>query len=197
MMENRKGYGTPREWIDNDILQEILGSDEMSGRCGCYGSSEERSTETNCGCGCENAEYDRERSDSRCGCRRNNDSEYDRNRRNNDRSRNSSCGCRRSSNENRISREGRSSCRRDRRSDDWSSGQCGCARERDEYEGHECESCANDDRMSGFPIAMAYVPHQEWRSVYEAEEALRHGTLFNELNLPFNHSACDKDCGCK
>ncbi|MBE6541364.1 MAG: spore coat associated protein CotJA [Ruminococcaceae bacterium] len=51
--------------------------------------------------------------------------------------------------------------------------------------------------MYGFPIAMAYVPRQEWHRIYEAEEALQMGTLFNELNLPFNHSDCGNGCGCR
>ena len=32
---------------------------------------------------------------------------------------------------------------------------------------------------------MAYVPWQEWRSLYEVEKVFRCGTIFAELNLPF------------
>ena len=35
------------------------------------------------------------------------------------------------------------------------------------------------------PIAMAYVPWQEWRDIYEAEKAFSCGTIFKELNKPF------------
>lgn len=35
------------------------------------------------------------------------------------------------------------------------------------------------------PLAMAYVPFQHWSEVYSEEEALKSGTLFPELNLPF------------
>ena len=35
------------------------------------------------------------------------------------------------------------------------------------------------------PLAMAYVPWQEWRDIYETEKALHCGTIFKELNLPF------------
>ena len=49
-------------------------------------------------------------------------------------------------------------------------------------------SCCNiheHDKLSGLPIAMAYVPWQEWRSLYEVEKGFRCGTIFAELNLPF------------
>ena len=36
-----------------------------------------------------------------------------------------------------------------------------------------------------YPVAMAYVPWQEWRSLYEVEKGFRCGTIFAELNLPF------------
>lgn len=35
------------------------------------------------------------------------------------------------------------------------------------------------------PLAMAYVPWQEWNQVYEPCQALESGTIFPELNLPF------------
>ena len=34
-------------------------------------------------------------------------------------------------------------------------------------------------------VAMAYVPFQQWRSIYPQDEALERGTLFQELDLPF------------
>ncbi len=34
-------------------------------------------------------------------------------------------------------------------------------------------------------VAMAYVPWQQWKDVYEPEVALKNGTLFPELNKPF------------
>ena len=34
-------------------------------------------------------------------------------------------------------------------------------------------------------LAMAYVPMQQWNSAYMPAEALIHGTLFPDLNLPF------------
>lgn len=35
------------------------------------------------------------------------------------------------------------------------------------------------------PIAMAYVPWQQWRDLYEPCKALERGTLFMELDKPF------------
>ena len=34
-------------------------------------------------------------------------------------------------------------------------------------------------------LAMAYVPWQEWRALYEAEKGFHCGTIFAELNKPF------------
>ncbi len=36
------------------------------------------------------------------------------------------------------------------------------------------------------PLAMAYVPFQQWGEVYNDDAALRAGTLFPELDLPFS-----------
>lgn len=46
-----------------------------------------------------------------------------------------------------------------------------------------------DDRYSyglnGHPIGMVYSPIQLWQKLYEPEMALSRGTLFEELDLPF------------
>ncbi len=34
-------------------------------------------------------------------------------------------------------------------------------------------------------LAMAYVPWQTWRDIYEADKGFHCGTIFQELNLPF------------
>jgi len=52
-------------------------------------------------------------------------------------------------------------------------------------ETHTEEFCVHD-RISGIPIAMAYVPWQEWRNIYPAEKALCRGTIFEELDKPFS-----------
>ena len=48
-----------------------------------------------------------------------------------------------------------------------------------------CEDRAACDELSGMPIAMAYVPWQKWRALYEVEEGFHCGTIFEELNKPF------------
>ena len=35
------------------------------------------------------------------------------------------------------------------------------------------------------PLAMAYVPMQKWKIPYDEETALKRGTMFPELDLPF------------
>ena len=46
------------------------------------------------------------------------------------------------------------------------------------------------DTVSRFPartpLAMAYVPFQEWGDVYDDDEAISRGTLFPDLKLPFS-----------
>ncbi len=39
--------------------------------------------------------------------------------------------------------------------------------------------------MDGMVLAMAYVPMQSWQDLYEPEEAMPIGTIFKQLNLPF------------
>lgn len=39
--------------------------------------------------------------------------------------------------------------------------------------------------MENYPVAMAYVPWQQWYSVYDLEKGLDTGTIFPELNKPF------------
>ena len=41
------------------------------------------------------------------------------------------------------------------------------------------------DVLGQFPIAMAYVPWQEWRNLYTCEQAIQRGTVFAELDKPF------------
>ncbi len=37
----------------------------------------------------------------------------------------------------------------------------------------------------GLPLAIAYVPRQAWRELYEPEKALGRGTVFKELDKPY------------
>lgn len=38
---------------------------------------------------------------------------------------------------------------------------------------------------SGQRLAMAYVPDQMWEDLFEPEDALQRGTIFRQLELPF------------
>lgn len=49
---------------------------------------------------------------------------------------------------------------------------------------HESECCMYDS-LNNLPIAMAYVPWQEFKDLYPAEKALCRGTIFEELDKPF------------
>lgn len=56
-----------------------------------------------------------------------------------------------------------------------------------------CEKRTEYDALSDLPLAMAYVPWQEWRSLYEAEKGFRCGTIFTELDLAFQgKGGCSK-----
>ena len=48
-----------------------------------------------------------------------------------------------------------------------------------------CENRKSCDVLSGMPLAMAYVPWQEWRNLYETEKGFHRGTIFAELDKPF------------
>lgn len=39
--------------------------------------------------------------------------------------------------------------------------------------------------LGSLPLAMSYTPMQQWKTTYTPEEALFAGTVFPELNLPF------------
>lgn len=41
------------------------------------------------------------------------------------------------------------------------------------------------DTFASMPIAMAYVPWQVWQDIYDADKALCRGTIFQELDKPF------------
>lgn len=54
-----------------------------------------------------------------------------------------------------------------------------------------CDECGPDWEYGGDPVlAIASVPMQKWRLTYSPEKALRAGTMFAELNLPFKGGKC-------
>lgn len=42
-----------------------------------------------------------------------------------------------------------------------------------------------NDALIGLPLAMAYVPWQQWSCPYEAMKGFHRGTLFEDLDKPF------------
>ncbi len=48
-----------------------------------------------------------------------------------------------------------------------------------------CSNPNEYDELSSMPLAMAYVPWQEWQNIYEAEKGFHRGTIFEELDKPF------------
>lgn len=56
---------------------------------------------------------------------------------------------------------------------------CACNSEK------ECSCKQGRDYIENMPLAMSYVPWQDWEKVYEPCEAIKAGTLFPELNLQF------------
>ena len=53
--------------------------------------------------------------------------------------------------------------------------------------GRRMESCPDmrNDFLEGQPLAMAYVPWQQWRDIYEPCMGFQRGTIFRELDKPF------------
>ena len=51
-------------------------------------------------------------------------------------------------------------------------------------------SCEKKKDMKGFPVAMAYVPWQEWEDVYPLNKGLQRGTIFEALDKPFFKGRC-------
>lgn len=39
--------------------------------------------------------------------------------------------------------------------------------------------------IDSFPVGMTYVPWQRWQNIYNTEEALMIGTIFQDLDYPW------------
>ena len=63
----------------------------------------------------------------------------------------------------------------------------GCEAEVDTKCSQEMYDCTNttNDVCGSMPIAMAYVPWQQWGDVFTGECGLAHGTIFPDLYKPF------------
>ena len=52
-------------------------------------------------------------------------------------------------------------------------------------------ACNKETTLSGCPIAMAYVPWQDYGNIYSQPQALKNGTMFRELDLDFAGRRCN------
>ena len=89
------------------------------------------------------------------------------------------CGCRKEEKKERENDCG------EKKKDD-----CGCAVETMYREVRKGEVYKEED-MPGKALAMAYVPWQSWRKLYEVCEGFSTGTIFRELNLEFYGRRCN------
>lgn len=64
---------------------------------------------------------------------------------------------------------------------------CDCARDKCHRKGHGCDadSSMHNDPLCGMPLGIGYVPWQQWCEIYDICDALKAGTMFPPLNLPF------------
>ena len=65
--------------------------------------------------------------------------------------------------------------------------------------GQSCPSGCSRGACGGWgvesrPLAMVYSPCQAWRDAYPPDVALSRGTLFSELDLPFEGGKCKRGC---
>jgi len=55
-----------------------------------------------------------------------------------------------------------------------------------------CPSTEGGVLEQQFPVAMAYVPWQQWQTTYAPERGLVQGTIFPDLDLQFNYGRCGR-----
>lgn len=67
---------------------------------------------------------------------------------------------------------------------------CGCSVESMYREVKKHGACCEED-MPGKALAMAYVPWQSWKNLYEICEGFSTGTIFKELDLEFYGRRCN------
>ncbi len=53
------------------------------------------------------------------------------------------------------------------------------------------DACDKETVLQGLPIAMAYVPWQNYGNIYPLQQALQNGTMFRELDLEFAGRRCN------
>lgn len=56
----------------------------------------------------------------------------------------------------------------------------------------QCPDTSARDLEQQHPIAMAYVPWQQWQTPYQPGRGLEQGTIFPALDLPFSYGRCSR-----
>ena len=51
-------------------------------------------------------------------------------------------------------------------------------------------SCNNGNGLQSLPLAMGYVPKQEFKDVYAIDQGFFAATIFKELDKPFERGNC-------
>lgn len=172
IMEHRKNVNTPHSTIDEETLLRLMREAEpVAATFSGNGRRDNKRRNSGGSCGCENS-----RRDTRYVERVPND---DMSRRYSRPS--GGCGCGNAQND----------------MDDQNADCCKCKPGGEVQTDNSCTSCANDNKLKGLPLAMAYVPMQEWEDIYDDENALVHGTLFKALDLPWYQSSCRDGVGGK
>ena len=61
----------------------------------------------------------------------------------------------------------------------------GCCSEKEQYD-------ISQTTEINYRLAMVYSPYQEWQNIYNGEKALMNGTIFAELDKPFQGYKCNR-----
>ena len=77
------------------------------------------------------------------------------------------------------------------------SDHCCCNREKKDCDKAEdnCYPCKKDEWKNS-PVGMGYVPWQCFRMLNDMGDGLESGTIFKELDKPFEVGFCARRCGC-
>ena len=104
----------------------------------------------------------------------------------------SACGCEQHENENARCLDER--IQRDR----CGNGDVCLIDERPRYERCGCGAPGREHSfgLRGYPLASVYSPLQEFHELYDPETALKRGTIFKELDLPFYGGCSDSEGKC-
>ena len=62
---------------------------------------------------------------------------------------------------------------------------------------NDCNCNKNSWGLEGYPLASVFAPLQSFDNLYDAETALKQGTVFAELDLPFSGRTRQKGGNCR